>query len=393
MFQEKKCDNERLKDLGIYQYKFGFDNCDTYPYRVMFSNFQPQLLAQGKRVSINEFPSANVGGIFCLDVIKTEEAVRIVQHVLQRILTTESPDHETLILTLHNWLVKSKMFQGSPIADILWSAVSDALTLCTIKKAIQSHWLDVSMVLNNVSKLEMVQRFKNQILKSVGAGYLPNSCTLNAGSPNRLSHYFQNMGMSGPQKNTNACPSVPWIEWSSNICMVYIPTSRTLEVDITVPNVSALPTKVCMTHCIQLDSNPLPSALTKPSEFISESVDSASFAQCMALLLLGEELDLCDAVEEITLKVSVIVRARVIGSGVDDPEWHHIDIDDPIDIYNLKMVSPSTNAIISPIESILDSCKTYVKLYSKLKVISGINRKPTRTDTYQATTPKDTWRK
>jgi len=341
-----------------------------------FVDHNPLLLASGRNVFVSA-PQQPLTTSYAMDLFETTEALTIIQQVFQKIVSDNSPGNETLVYALQNWLLKSKTLQPSPLSELLWGAASDALTLCTIRKAMQSHWLNVPAAMQNISKVEAVHRFKGQLLKAFS----------------NASNNTQYPVLSGFSTKASSCNnasslSVPWMEWTPNICIIYIPTVRVLEIDVTINCINVLPQTLCNLHGIEIDP-------TYPcfDAHSNNGAHSAIFAQCMALLLLGDEMQMSDAIDHINMKLSVMIKAKSTSDFFNQKEydWHHIDIDDPSDIHTLKLLSPRTCNIISPLESILSACRDYMTLYKKIKSIAGMSA-TANTQTISSNS-RDTWRK
>jgi hypothetical protein len=371
----------------------------------------PTLVACGQHVRLPDAPFMPIDRAHGLDLLDAGDAFTVVQQVLRRLVIEGAPDGEALVCAMHKLLVTARSLQHpSPVADVLWSAASEAMTMCTIKRAMQTRWLDAPAAVRSASRMDAVQRFQAQVLKAHSAMRGLAAASLAAAAPAAftVAHHHQQhgpwhacghpvhpgarmaAGVAGSGGATSS--SVPWMEWTPNICLVYVPDTCTLEVDVTINSVDALPDHLCRLHGIELASDHYSGGGSSVGGGVgggllcgNEGAHSTLLAQCMARLLLGEEAELSDAIRTVALKLSVMVRTvRPLTSPAfcgalaapSAHEWHHIDIDDPADIHSLKIMSPRTCNIIAPLESILAASRDYISICGRLKAIAIASLQP-----------------
>lgn len=243
-----------------------------------------------------------------------------------------------------NWL--TQLADRMPDWPELLALVRDLLALAKLKELLQSKW-GCSHLISD--KLEAIMRFKTQIQKAV---------TFSAVGMCHSSGYVQLGQMP---------MSVPWMECNDSVSLVYIPSACTLEVDLSLRSIQALPKALSLAHGIR---EVTPGAQPRQP---TTDVDAAALlaGQILTFLLMGGgDPSMCDVVKLVSLKLSVVVKASSVlthPSPEGDPEWHHIDIDDMTEIQSLKDCCPDSNAWICKLETVIAACNSYLDTHHRIR--------------------------
>lgn len=325
-------------------------------------NHYPTLLASGQNISAQVNDCIQItDGTYGLDLFKTDDYISTIMKMITKLINFKDDVSDNTLIAAHNWLQKSTVFTHDVTRLYVMDALSKALLLRYTQQLMRQNWLDLPNAMRSMNKIDIIQRFKTQIMKAFQSHHNIINNTASSSSTCLLNY--------NKVVQCNHVLSVPWMEWSPCVCLVYVPSQKLLEIDITL-RPTYIPAHIADLYNIHMDCNvPRDEEMTQ-DEY--DSLDHKSISQCMALLLLGDEDQMSAAIQTCKMKISLMVKAwpRNVFDRSESPEWHHIDIDDPSDIIELKLTCPKVNSIIDPIEAIITTCKDYFSIYTKLTSIT-----------------------
>lgn len=338
----------------------------------------PFLLACGQVTSMpcDGIHSLVADSTYGLDLMSTNDALTFLRHILMQVLDYSADANEDWVSVAYNWISKSKSLVASQ-GNYVLKAIQDAITLCTIRDLMLTNWLHVHNH-HAQQSVDKARRFKAQVIKAHQAHVTAGACMPSTET------FRSCLGQTPSSLSTSLYSCNPWMEFTPNLCFVYIPSLQVLEVDLTLYTQS-IPSSVSAMHGI------------KPCHLESLNVNEmnhctevTAFSHCMALLFIGEEDPITSAVKSVRFKVSAMTWARMLPdfhnsilSIVKQPEWHHLDIDDAILIHDLQVSCQLAGCMVPIIHSTLDICNKYIEVYRNLRDVvdgkSGSNEDTSRT--------------
>lgn len=326
----------------------------------------PCILAYGQQTSLSCDGLASLihDGTHGIDLINSNDAMTFLRHILVHVLEFSVNTSEDWVSIAYNWISKSRALMANH-GQYVMHAIQDAIRLCSVREIMINTWLCVPMMPAVQHRIDKVRRFKTQVIKA----YQTHIGTASYQIPAET--FRSCLGQSSSSMPTPTYASTPWMEFTPNLCFVYIPSLQILEIDLTLYT-QMIPSSVSAANAVM----PVPlEGIHHGNMDMNYSLEVATFSHCMGIFMLGDEDNLVKAIRGVRFKVSAMTWAKMLPDHTiyaKDSEWHHIDIDDAMHLHDLQISCPLSACILPLIDSTIGTCNMYLKVYRSLRdVIDG----------------------